>query len=43
METYSYSNDSLSDLGSVPAIMEDLSNTFDGKGYIYGDKRLSVL
>lgn len=40
---YSYSNGYLSDIGSVPAIMDDLSKSFDGKGYIYGDKRLSVL
>ncbi len=40
---YSYSENSLYDIGSVPAIMEDLSKTFDGKGYIFGNKRLSVL
>lgn len=30
-------------IGSVPVYMGDLSTAFDGEGYIYGDKRLSVL
>lgn len=40
---FNYSNGELFDIGSVPAWMEDPANAFDGEGYIYGPKRLSVI
>ena len=40
---YDYRNEELYDLGSVPALMENPETSFDGKGHIFGPKRLGVI